>query len=273
MPKQIHDIPTAAVDVPINVRKRIDPTKLAELAGSIKQIGVQQPVIVVARGTRYDLMIGERRFRACVEAGLLTVPAIVLEASPTEADTVLAQLTENHQREPLNCVDSARGIQRLMETAGCTAAEASTRMGYSAGTASKWLAVLNSNESIRSRVESGELSASAAYELTRVSSRDQQEELTNAAASGLLSRDSLIRKIKQAQRTRAGGQPQATARVTAALGEGRVVTVSGKGLSLESMIDWLEQLLARARKAKSHGLSLETFVRTMRDQATKGVAP
>src|SRR5690606_26490135 len=114
---------------------------------------------------------------------------------------------------------------------------------------------------------SGEIAADTAYHLTRVEDVAVQDQLASETADGVLSRDALARKLK---RTRLAGEREAAGlvRVTAMLAPGRAVTVAGQGLTLDTLIEWLEALRSRARKAKGRGLTLHTFVRTLKDQAS-----
>jgi ParB-like chromosome segregation protein Spo0J len=153
-----------------------------------------------------------------------------------------------------------------MDQGKLTAEQVAKRLGQSPATVSRTLSVLKLPEELRAQVASGQIPADTAYLLARVEAPERQAELAAEVVDGKLSRDALTRKLKRVRRAEA----QATDgpnRVTALLGGGRSITVGGKGLTLDSLVEALEQLLSRARKSKSQGLSLATFVRTLRDQA------
>lgn len=265
------DIPINSIDLLPNARTQ--PRSLAGKAGlteSIKRRGVQTPVTVVARGDRFGLLLGTGRLAGTKEAGGTTIPAIVLAEEPSEADRLILQLTENLQRENLNPVDTARAIRRIMELSGCTAADAVARLGYSGPTASRWLRTLNLSQEVLAKVKSGALSASAGYALTKVADPVEQLRLADEAASGLLSCDGLVRKIKriqrQAQRRRGGGKESPVQRVTASLGRAQAITFAGRDLTLDKVINWLGELLARANQARAQGQDISGFAKALRGE-------
>jgi ParB family chromosome partitioning protein len=98
---------------PLQPRKQFDPTALQELADSIKQHGVIQPILLRKKGEKYEIVAGERRYQAACQAGLTSIPAVVREIS--DEDVLKIALIENLQREDLNPIETARGYQRLIE--------------------------------------------------------------------------------------------------------------------------------------------------------------
>jgi hypothetical protein len=112
----------------------------------------------------------------------------------------------------------------------------------------------------------GRISADAAYLLARVDEPQEREALAKDVVSGRLTRDALSRKLRRVQKAEEA-RVAGPARITAILGEGRAITIAGKALTLDAVIEWVEQLLTRAKKSRSQGLTLETFVRTLKDQA------
>lgn len=115
---------------PYQARTAFDPTEITALSESIRENGLLQPVTVrKAENGRYTLVAGERRLRACRQAGLTRIPAII--ASYEENQAAALGLLENIQRAQLNPFDTARGIHEVMELWGCTQAEAARRLGLS----------------------------------------------------------------------------------------------------------------------------------------------
>jgi ParB family chromosome partitioning protein len=115
---------------PRQPRRHIDPDRLADLAASVRQDGIVQPVVVRDRHDgSYELIAGERRWRAARAAGLVTIPAVVRAADDRES-LVLA-LVENVVREDLNAVEVARGYAALVDEGGLSAAEVAARVGKS----------------------------------------------------------------------------------------------------------------------------------------------
>ena len=123
-------------------RTRMDPGSLEELAASIKAQGVMQPILVrPVAGARYEIIAGERRWRAAQLAGLLVVPCLVREI-PDEAALAMS-LIENIQREDLNPLEEAAGLQRLIDEFGMTHQSAADAVGRSRPAASNLLRLLN----------------------------------------------------------------------------------------------------------------------------------
>jgi ParB family chromosome partitioning protein len=123
-------------------RTRMDKESLAELAESVKSQGIMQPILVrPVHGGRYEIIAGERRWRAAQLAGLAEVPALIREV-PDEAALAMS-LIENIQRENLNPLEEAQGIQRLIKEFGMTHQAASQALGSSRSTVSNLLRLLN----------------------------------------------------------------------------------------------------------------------------------
>lgn len=258
------EIPVDSIDLLPNARTEPrSPEGRAGMAESIKRHGVQSPVTVVARGDRFGLLLGTGRFAGTKEAGGKTIPAIVLTEEPSEADRLILQLTENLQREDLNPVDIARAIRRIMELSGCTASGAVARLGYSGPSASRWLKLLDLPEDVLRKVQSGAIGASAGYALAKVNDPDARASLAEEAGNGLLSREALNRKIKRLNRQRnAGGAASGKLqRITASVGRSQAVTFIGRDLTLDTVIEWLSVLLAKANHARAEGCDLATFAK------------
>lgn len=241
---------------------------LTGLAASITESGgIHTPLLVRREGANLIVLDGERRLRAAKLLGLVNVPVVVTDEQLGEDDVIHRQLVLDAQRVGLGPLERARAIERLMTLSSWNAEQVARKLGLSPATVSRSLAMLTLPEAIQVQVESGSISADAAYHLARVDDPQEQESLAAEAAGSLLSRDALTRKLKRARRAEEADRT-GVIRTTALIGGGRAVTFTGKGLTLDSMIEWLEPLLARARKAKAQGLTLHTFIRTLKDQAS-----
>ncbi|MBI4457279.1 MAG: ParB/RepB/Spo0J family partition protein [Acidobacteria bacterium] len=128
-------------------RTDLNAEKLVELAASIKQNGMVQPVVVRQLGTRYELVAGERRWRAAQLAGLVRIPAIVKNVD--EEKSLEIALIENIQREELNAIEEAQAYQRLWEHFGLSQEEISQRVGKSRATVANALRLLKLAEKVR----------------------------------------------------------------------------------------------------------------------------
>ncbi|RJO66269.1 MAG: ParB/RepB/Spo0J family partition protein [Myxococcales bacterium] len=142
--------------MPGQPRTTVNKRELEELAASIREQGVLQPILVRAAGPDYQLIAGERRWRAAQLAGLATVPVIVKNVDETTAFELA--LIENLQREDLNPADVARAFKRLVEDFRLTQEEVSTRVGKDRATVANYLRLLKLPPLILARVEDGVLS-------------------------------------------------------------------------------------------------------------------
>lgn len=166
-------------------RKYFDEASLAELAASIQEHGIIQPLTVrkLASGY-YQIIAGERRWRAARLAGLSEVPVIVIEADDRKAAELA--MIENLQREDLNPMEEAAGFQSLIETYHMTQEEAAVRVGKSRSAVTNALRLLSLTPSVRKLVEEGKLSAGHARALLPLSP-SMQESAAAAVVSGGLS--------------------------------------------------------------------------------------
>ena len=184
---------TGALSLPISQvescssqpRKHFDEASLAELAASIQEHGIIQPLTVrkLASGY-YQIIAGERRWRAARLAGLSEVPVIVIEADDRKAAELA--MIENLQREDLNPMEEAAGFQSLIETYHMTQEEAASRVGKSRSAVTNALRLLSLTPAVRKLVEEGKLSAGHARALLPLSP-SLQESAAGAVVSGGLS--------------------------------------------------------------------------------------
>ena len=166
-------------------RKRFDDESLQELADSISQHGIIQPLTVRKLSSGYyQIIAGERRWRAARLAGLQEVPVIVIEADDRKAAELA--MIETLQREDLNPMEEAAGFQSLIESYHMTQEEAAQRVGKSRSAVTNALRLLGLTPSVRKLVEEGKLSAGHARALVPLSP-SLQESAANAIVSGGLS--------------------------------------------------------------------------------------
>jgi ParB family chromosome partitioning protein len=156
------------------VRTRFDAEPLGELAESIRQHGVLQPLLVRRLTDGYELIAGERRWRAARLAGLVSVPAVVRSDAGNDAQLVLG-LIENLQRSDLDPIEEAGGLKRLTEEFGLTHDEVAQRIGKHRVSVSQSLRLLNGCAAIQSSVAAGVISAGHARALISLESQSAQE--------------------------------------------------------------------------------------------------
>lgn len=164
---------------PDQPRKTFDPDTIRELATSIKENGVIQPLVVKKDGGDYMIIAGERRFRAAKVAGLSTVPVIVREM--TEQKIREVSLIENLQREDLNAIEEAEAIAELMENYNVTQEELSGRIGKSRSAISNSIRLLNLPDEIKETLKDGTLTAGHGRALLAIDDPEVQIEVAKKA--------------------------------------------------------------------------------------------
>jgi ParB family chromosome partitioning protein len=169
---------------PYQPREHFDEEKLQELAQSIAELGLLEPVLVRRTGRTYQLVAGERRVRAARLAGLSEVPALVRDFEDQEVMQVA--LIENLQREDLNPIEEAQGYQRLIEEFGFTQTQAAKAVGKKRSTIANALRLLSLDETERQMVRDGLLSVGHAKVLLGVANKKKRTELAKrVVAEGL----------------------------------------------------------------------------------------
>jgi ParB family chromosome partitioning protein len=156
------------------VRSRFDAEPLGELAESIRQHGVLQPLLVLRTIDGYELIAGERRWRAARLAGLQSVPAVVRHDAGHDVQLVLG-LIENLQRTDLDPIEEARGLKRLTEEFGLTHDEVAQRIGKHRVSVTQSLRLLGGCAAVQSSVAAGAISAGHARALIALESQAAQE--------------------------------------------------------------------------------------------------
>jgi ParB family chromosome partitioning protein len=213
---RLRDLPIESlVPNPQQPRRTFDPGPLEELAGSIRQSGVLQPLVVRPRGSQYEILVGERRWRAAQLAGLARVPAIVREASDAEA--LELALVENLLREDLNPIEEAQAYGRLLAEFSWTQEELARRLGKDRSSIANALRLLRLPEPIQDDLRAGRLTMGHARALLGLDSPAAQLRLRER----ILAQDWSVRATEadvQARRRR-GPRPRRRAPDVEALEE------------------------------------------------------
>jgi ParB family transcriptional regulator, chromosome partitioning protein len=188
-------------------RTRMDEGSLYELAQSIRSQGVMQPILVrpVAEPGRYEIIAGERRFRAAQLAGLDEVPVLVKPVAD-EAAAVMA-LIENIQREDLNPLEEAQGLQRLVRDFGLTHEQAAQAVGRSRSAASNLLRLLNLAEAVQQMLMAGDIEMGHARALLALPAAEQVMAAQAVVARKLNVREAERLVARQAQAAQAQAAP------------------------------------------------------------------
>jgi ParB family transcriptional regulator, chromosome partitioning protein len=256
---QLRDVPVALIRPnPDQPRKRFDPESITALARSIADAGLVQPLILrpLADG-RFELIAGERRWRAAQEAGLETVPALVRDED--EARRLQTALIENVAREDLNAVDQARACAALVEELGLTKEELARRLSRSRVAISNLIRLLDLPDAALELLEGGELTEGHGRAILQAKGASARTELARrAAAEGWSVRETERRAKGDAKRgatvvlhpDQEAALTHAEEKLERALGTGIRVRSARKGIRAELHFDDLDSLLEFARQVK-----------------------
>lgn len=198
--KEIEIAVSDIIPNPLQPRKTFDADKLAELTESIKEHGVIQPLIVRKNGAKYEIVAGERRWRAAKTAKLKTVPVIVREYDNAKMAEIA--LVENIQRHDLNAIEEAEGIKRLMNEFGFNQEQAAKKIGRSRTAVTNILRLLNLPAAVREAVSRETLTMGQVRPLLSLEKAQEQEKLAQIIAEqGLSARavEEIVKKIKNGE--------------------------------------------------------------------------
>jgi ParB family transcriptional regulator, chromosome partitioning protein len=213
------DLPVAAISPnPNQPRVHFDEETLSELTASVAEMGVLQPILVrplgehEAGGTAYELIAGERRWRAAQRAGLTTIPAVI--RTTDDASSVEQALVENLHRQDLTALEEAAAYQQLIDEFGLTHDQLSTRVGKSRSAITNSLRLLGLPPAVQRLLADGQLSAGHARALLGTPDRSRQERLARDAVAGGWS----VRMVEDAVRRDAepAAQPEQTTTIDGA---------------------------------------------------------
>jgi len=251
IPTGVGEITAGLTDLPISSirpnpqqpREHFDEEALASLAESIREVGVLQPVLVRATDDGYELIAGERRWRAARRVGLQTLPAIVRIAD--DAAMLQQAIVENVQREQLNPLEEAAAYQQLIEDFTFTHDEVATRVGKSRTTITNTLRLLQLPATIQRYLKDGTLRMGHARALLGTPDRAFQEQL----ARRVVSEDLSVRDVEEAIRAR---EDTPAARVSEKAQTGRRLRPPGL-LELEELLGDFLETRVRITMGPKHG--------------------
>jgi len=261
-------IPIASIQPnPQQPRQHFDEETLGSLAESIRELGVLQPVLVRATDDGFELIAGERRWRAARRAGLQTIPAIVRQAD--NAASLQQAIVENVQREQLNPLEEAAAYQQLIEDFDLTHDDVAIRVGKSRATITNTLRLLQLPTTVQRYLQDGSLRTGHARALLGTPDRGFQEQLARRAVAEELS----VREVEEAVRARTESPATRVARE-------RAPKLRPPGLlELEELLgDYLETRI-RISMGPKHGTvqidfatleDLERIYRVMTDGSRRG---
>ncbi len=245
---------------PLQPRTAMDTTRLAELAASIAESGIVQPILVRRKGDRYQIIAGERRWRAAQQAGLERVPVTVRDVP--DAELLELALVENIQRQELTALEEAQAYHRLQEELGLTQEQVAKKVGRDRVTVANTVRLLRSPREIKELLAAGRLDAGHARALLALEHAEDQVTLgREAARKGLSVREVERRVALQRAPPKAPGRKDANTRAAeerlrAALGTRVQIARRGKGGALriafasEAELNRIFEYLLRATRGR-----------------------
>ena len=235
-------------------RKTFDEDALEELADSIRQYGLIQPIMVQKREGYYEIIAGERRWRACMKAGLKEVPVIIREYD--DQKIMELSLIENLQREDLNPMEEARAYKRLMEEFGLTQEEIAGRVSKSRPVIANALRLLKLDERVQTMVEQGDISMGHARALLPLEIPEEQLSVAQEIVEKQLSVRETEKKVKEILNT--GNTSETTRTKTGEQEEDPSIAIIYKQIE-ERLQQNLHTKVSIQRKRNGHGKLLIDF--------------
>ena len=258
---------------PNQPRNVFDEESLDELAQSIRTHGIMQPLILMQEGDRYRIIAGERRFRAARKAGLRLLPAILRNVD--QKDALELTLIENLQREDLNPMEQAAGLNRLMKEHGLTQAQVSERVGMSRSTIANLTRLLRLPKPVADMVADGRLTAGHAKVLLSLNDDDLIQTVAQTVASQQVSVRETEMLVEQAQNsasadsadTEAATEPQKPARKRSPFAEAQAQLTEALGtkVRIEGTTDRGRIMIEYESREQ-----LEEFFERLRGQGMEG---
>lgn len=240
-------IPAESIDSdPSQPRKQFDENELRELGSSLAKYQLV-PILVVVKGNRFELIDGERRWRAAQLLGIKELKAIVFAEKPSEANLLEIQVTVNCQRADLQPLEKLDAYTKLMTLRGWNASELAKSLSISKANVSKILMLDDLSPEDKRRMQTGELGLAAGYEIAR--------------------HKALLSPKIDCALNNTNGLPPMVSRVVCRLSDFTVTVAGTTSLQVADLIAACERLARECRKAVKSGLDVSTFARVLKDQA------
>jgi ParB family chromosome partitioning protein len=211
------EMPIDAIACGPQPRTEFDEADLQRLADSIRRFGQLAPIRIRhdAEQGAWVVLVGERRLRACRLAGLERVRVEFVERAMTEADVLAEQVVENAVRADLKPVEQARAYERLMALNGWTAQQLAEMLGIEPTSVYRSLGLLRLPEDVAARVDTGEIRATAAYEISKLQIADDQRELAGRVVAEGLDHKATAAEVTRRRKARSAGRAKGKIRIPA----------------------------------------------------------
>ena len=247
-------------------RRSRDAEGIRELADSIRDHGILQPLIVFENGKRYKIADGHRRFEGACLLDLKEVPVLVLSTKPDADTLLLTQLAANLMRENIKPTEKAQAYQRLKEMRGLSNVDLAKLMHVSKSAVTETLSYLELSAEAQALLDSGQIAGSTAYTISRAPDEATRQELLSKAVRGELRREDAARKVSRAKSGRTPRQ-HSTFRLPMA----EISVAANEELDFASLIGLFQKLGRECRRAERQGINVKTFERVLIDRSQNGL--
>ncbi len=252
------------IKVKEQARKHFDETELRSLAESIRTHGLLMPLLVTLCGVFFELVAGERRLRAMRIAGIKECEVIVLRDKDA-GDIETIQWIENAHRADLLPAEKAKNLAGIKQKKGWTNKELAEHLQMDPSLPGKYLSLFDTIAAVQEAADAGKIGLAAWYQISLLPHAEQPALLDMHLAgmpAGQIAQ--ISRKKRKAASTAAEIK---VSRVKCPLPSGATVTISGEAISLEDMIETMQELLKKAKRASDQGWDCKTFERACKDEA------
>jgi ParB/RepB/Spo0J family partition protein len=256
------------IRVNAQARKHFETDDLRALGASIKEHGLQNPLLVKPGGDLFDLVAGERRLRAMKLVGITECPAIILKDMDA-AQTEVIQWIENAHRADLLPCEKAHALAGIKQKKGWNNKELAAHLQMDQSLPTRYLSLFDTIPAVQEAAAAGKVGPAAWYQISLVPASEQAELLAmhlSGMAAGQIAEVS--RKKRKSVSSAAAVR---VSRIKCPVpGKATTIVLSGERISLDDMIEAMQELLKEARKASEQGLDARTFQRVCKDKAKRG---
>jgi ParB family chromosome partitioning protein len=231
---------------PEQPRKEFEPGAIERLSESVKSRGLLQPIRVRWNPElgKHVILVGERRYRAAVLAGLSSVPCTFIETELTEAEILEEQLVENLLREDLNPIEQATSFKRYMQLVGCHAKDLAQLLRVAPSTVTRALSLLKLPEDVQEQIAGGDIPAKTGFEIAKLRDDTDRKEVAEKVVAQKLTADDAAKVVRQKKGKAKGRGVTETFRLEGGI---KVTVEAPKKVTTEDIIRALELATAQAR--------------------------
>ncbi len=263
----IEYLPVADIDTAPQVRENAVDDSIRNLAVTLRDAGLQQPIRVRRNGDRFIVVDGERRLRAARLLKWELIAAMVEQRELSDTEVVQRQLIANCMRKDLSRMEIARAIDALIKESNRSDAEVGSMIGFSGPTVSRYRAMLELPPTMQEHVQTGALPYSKACELKNIKDPEKQAELVERAVNGKMSRDAIKAEVKKSKRKSKSTKRSHRRSTIVLLSNGRSVSATGLESGYDALIVALLEAVDLVKAAQAKGIALDDFLKASKGKS------